>query len=321
EASYVGVKGTRLGTGLFNLNEADPRFLSLGATLTQNVTSAQAAAAGIGAPYAAFRGSVAQALRPYPPFPGISNNTNPHGNSHYHALQVKLEKRLSHGLTLLGAYTYAKTISDGDIAAGGGPSGQTFYNRRLEKSVSTNDVPHVAAISYTYELPFGPGRRFFSQKGAAGKIAGGWQLTGIHQYQSGRPVSLTVNNTLPLFNRLLRPDALSGAERRLSVNDPLADRWINPAAFAIPTGFRLGSSAREYTDLRAQGLSNEAFGLVKHTPITESVKLTFRAEFFNAFNRTVFGAPQGNVSAGNFGKVSSQSNAPRQGQLALRIGF
>ncbi|MDZ4799382.1 MAG: hypothetical protein SGI92_14560 [Bryobacteraceae bacterium] len=321
EASYVNVKGTRLGTGLFNINEVDPKYLSLGSTLTSAYNSPAAIAAGITAPYAGFTGSVAQALRPYPQYLNIANNSNPNGNSTYNALQTKVERRFSKGLTLLGAYTWAKTISDGDIAAGGGPSGQSFYNRRLEKAISTNDVPHVVALSYTWELPFGPGKPFLNHQGVAGKIVGGWQVTGIHQYQAGRPVALTANNTLPVFNGTLRPDVNSGVERTLTAVDPLQDRWINPAAFAAPTGFRLGTSARAYTDLRADAFMNESFGLIKRTPLTEKVRLTFRAEFFNAFNRTVFGAPVGNVTAGNFGRVTAQSNTPRQGQMALRIDF
>ncbi|MBC7928500.1 MAG: TonB-dependent receptor [Bryobacteraceae bacterium] len=321
EASYVGVKGTRLGTGLFNINEVDPSYLSLGSTLTQNITSPAAAAAGITAPYAGFRGSVAQALRPYPQYLNVVNNSNPNGNSTYHALQTKVERRFARGLTVLGAYTWAKTISDGDVSAGGGPSGQTFYNRRLEKAVSTNDVPHVVAISYTWELPFGPGKPFLNSGGIAGRVVGGWQLTGIHQYQSGRPIALTANSTLPIFNGILRPDANSDVTKRLTPADPLAGSWINPAAFSAPTGFRLGTSARAYTDLRADEYLNESFGLIKRTPLWEKVTLTFRAEFFNAFNRTVFNAPVGNVSAGNFGRVTQQSNTPRQGQVALRIDF
>jgi hypothetical protein len=321
EASYVGVKGTRMGNNLVTWNEVDPKYLSLGAALTQNITSAAAAAAGIAAPYPGFRGSVAQALRPFPQFLNVPNNANPNGNSTYHALQMRVDKRLSNGLALLGAYTWARTLSDGDIAAGGGPSGQTTYNRRLEKALSTNDVPHVAVLSYTYELPFGPGRKFLARGGAAGKMVGGWQVTGIHQYQSGRPVTLTANNTLPIFNGLLRPDAVAGASRRLAPRDPLADLWINTAAFTLPGAYRFGTSARAYGDLRAQALSNESFGLIKRTRFAEKFSLTFRAELFNAFNRTVFSAPQGNASAGNFGKVSAQSNAPRQGLLALRIEF
>ncbi len=321
EAAYVGVKGTRLGNNLVTWNQVDPRYLSLGATLTQNIASAAAVAAGIARPYAAFNGSVAQALRAYPQYLNVSNNANPNGNSTYHALQIKLDKRFSSGLALLGSYSWAKTISDGDIAAGGGPGGQDFFNRSLEKAVGTNDIPHVVALSYTYEIPFGPGKRFFRQTGAAGKIAGGWQVTGIHQYQTGRPIALTANNTLPLFNGALRPDVVSGAARAQAYTDPLADRWINAAAFSAPTAFRFGTAARAYTNLRGQAFANESFGVIKRTALTEKLNLTFRAEFFNAFNRTVFGAPVGNVSAGNFGRVSAQSNTPRQGQMALRLDF
>lgn len=321
EAAYVGVKGTRLGNNLINLNELDPQYLSLGSLLTQNINSAVARAANIPVPWTGFNGSVAQALRPYPQYLGIPNNANPNGNSTYHALQVKLDRRFANGFVLLGSYTWAKTISDSDIAAGGGPSGQTYYNRRLEKAVSTNDIPHVAAISYSYELPFGRGKRFLDRGGALALLVGGWQLTGIHQYQAGRPITLTATNTLPLFNGALRPDAIAGVPQTLDVRDPLADSWINPAAFAVPSGFRFGTAARAYTGLRAQGFSNESFGVIKRTPLREGMHLTFRAEFFNAFNRTVFAAPVGNVSAGNFGRVSAQANTPRQGQLALRFEF
>ena len=130
EVAYVGVKGTHLGNGLMNINQLDPKYLPLGSLLTQSVTSAAAVAAKIPVPYAGFTGSVAQALRPYPQYLNILNNSNPNGNSTYHALQVKLTKRLSHGLTIQGAYTWSKSLTDGSIAAGGGPSGQDFYNRR-----------------------------------------------------------------------------------------------------------------------------------------------------------------------------------------------
>jgi hypothetical protein len=255
---------------------------------------------------------VAQALRPYPQYLNIDNRSNPNGNSTYHSLQTKVEKRLSAGLTLLGAYTWSKTISDGDIMAGGGPSGQDFYNRRLEKGISTNDVPHVVAISYLYELPVARGNRWF----------GGWTLSGIHQYQSGRPIGVTANNTLGIFNGVLRPDVVGGVEKQnQDFQDPATDFWINRAAFSNPAPFTFGNSARAYTDLRAPGFLNESFGLIKRTQLTETLRLTFRAEFFNVFNRTQFAAPTGNINAAQFGRISAQANAPRQGQLALRLDF
>ena len=129
-----GVKGTHLGNGLISINQVDPKYLSLGSVLTQSVTSAAAVAAGIKVPYAGFTGSVAQALRPYPQYLKIANNSNPNGNSTYNALQVKLTKRLSHGLTIQGAYTWAKSITDGNIAAGGGPCGPGLLQSQAGES-------------------------------------------------------------------------------------------------------------------------------------------------------------------------------------------
>jgi len=320
EAAYVGVKGGWLGNGLISINQLDPKYLSLGSLLTQSVTSTAAQAAGIKIPYPGFTGSVAQALRPYPQYLNIVNNSNPNGNSTYHALQLKVTHRLSHGLTLLGAYTWAKTLTDGSIAAGGGPAGQDYYNRGLEKSLSPNDVPQIFVVAYTWELPFGKGKKLWNS-GVAAAIAGGWQLSGIQQYSVGKPVQLTANNGLPLFNGVLRPNLITGVPLTADHPDPLANPWFNKAAFSVPSSFQFGTAARSYTELRAPNSYNESFGLTRNIRLHEKVALVIRGEFFNAFNRTVFGAPAANISAANFGRVSSQANAARQGQVSARIDF
>jgi hypothetical protein len=322
EVTYLGTKGTRLGNGLVHWNELDPTLLRLGTLLTRPVTSPEAVNAGIRVPFPGFTGSVAQALRPFPHMQAVWNRSNPAGSSTYHALQSQLTVRSWKGLDVQMAYTWAKTLSDADVLAGGGPAGQTTYNRRLEKTIATTDVPHVFALSYSYELPFGPGKALLNSKGVMGKLAGGWVLTGIHQYAVGVPIVLSANNTLPLFTSVLRPDALA-AERRVSVDnfDPNRDLWINRAAFRAPAAFSFGSSARSYSDLRVPNSYNENFGLLKKVNFAERFTVTFRAELFNAFNRVVFAAPQANVSNGQFGRISGQANQPRQGQLALRLDF
>ena len=323
EVTYLGTKGSRLGSGLIHLNELDPALLSLGSLLTRPVTSPEAAAAGIGLPYPGFTGSVAQALRPYPQMGDVWNRSNPSGSSTYNALQTQFQVHTFKGLDLQLAYTFAKTLSDVDVLAGGGPTGQTTYNRGLEKAVATTDVPHVFAMAWSYELPFGPGRAFLKSNGIAGKVLGGWVLTGIHQYSVGVPIVLTANNTLPLFNQVLRPNAIADVSRRTSASnfDPNRDLWINKDAFRVPAPLSFGSSARSYSDLRAPNYLNENFGLLKHVKLYERLMVTFRAELFNAFNRTVFSAPQANVSNAQFGRISGQANTPRQGQLALRLDF
>ena len=321
EVAYVGVKGTHLGNSLVSINQLNPSYLSLGSLLTQSITSAAAKSAGIVAPYPGFSGSVAQALRPYPQFLNITDQADPNGNSTYNAFQAKLVKRLSGGLTILGSYTWSKSLTDGNIAAGGGPAGQDFYNRKLEKALSTYDVPQNFSAAYTYELPFGRGKKFLNNDSFSAKIVGGWQLTGIQQYQTGQPVQLTASNTLPIFNGTLRPNVNIGVPMTLQPVNPLTDPWFNKAAFTVPQSYTLGNAARSYTQLRAPNLYNESFGLMRRIRIKERATITLRGEFFNAFNRVVFGAPSANISSTSFGRVTSQSNNPRQGQVALRIDF
>lgn len=315
EVTYLGTKGTRLGNGLVHWNELAPSALNMGTLLTRPFNSPEAIAAGVVSPYPGFTGSVAQALRPYPHMQAVWNRSNPAGSSTYHALQTQLQMRSWHGLDVQMAYTWAKTISDSDVLAGGGPAGQTTYNRRLEKAIATTDVPHIFALSYSYQIPG-------FTKGALRHALGGWTFTGIHQYSVGTPITLTANNTLPLFNSALRPNAIS-SDRRASVEDfdPNRDFWINRSAFAAPGAFTFGSSARAFTDLRNPNFLNENFGLIKRIRIMDRLMVQFRAELFNAFNRTVFAAPQANVSNAQFGRISGQGNTPRQGQVALRVEF
>jgi hypothetical protein len=323
EVTYLGTKGTRLGNGLIHWNQLSPDYLKYGSLLTRPYNSPEAIAAGVRQPYPGFSGSVAQALRPYPHMQQVWNRSNPSGSSTYHALQTQFTARAWNGLDVQMAYTFAKTLSDSDVLAGGGPVGQTTYNRRIEKSVATTDVPHVFALSYSYELPFGPGKPMLNNKGVTGMVLGGWVLTGIHQYSVGVPIVLSANNTLPLFNSTLRPDVVPNFQRAGDQEDfdPAVDLWINRAAFRTPSSFQFGSSARSHTDLRNPNFYNENFGLLKRVPIHERLLLTVRLEFFNAFNRTVFAAPQSNVSNAQFGRISGQSNTPRQGQVALRLDF
>ena len=146
-------------------------------------------------------------------------------------------------------------------------------------------------------------------------------MNGIQQYQVGKPVQLTANNGLPLFNGALRPNVVAGTPMTVDHPDPLANPWFNKNAFTAPAGFQFGTAARSYTDLRAPNFCNESFGLIRRIKLTERAVLVLRGEFFNTFNRVVFGAPVSNVSAANFGRVTSQFNSPRQGQVAARIDF
>src|SRR5262249_55617904 len=152
----------------------------------------------------------------------------PRGNSVYHALQMKAERRFSQGLTFLVSYTFGKAIDDSDstqlsTAAGTG-NAQDQRNLRAERSRSFQDVRNRLVISYVYELPFGSGKPWLSGLGSGwDRLLGGWQINGITMLQSGR--AFTVNSSFDHSNTgsaNIRPDAtgipaeLPGSER--SVN-------------------------------------------------------------------------------------------------------
>ena len=209
---YVGQHATRLNSGLAQVNTINPKYNSLGANLGLLVTDPNAqpilASLGVTVPSWFIPGwstganasppldTIGNLLRPFPQFGDINTNCclENLGQSTYNALQAKLERRFRNGLNLLASYTYSKTITDAD---GSYPffsnltsnvfGSQNPFNLRAEKAVSYQDVPHTFVLSYLYELPVGPGKRYLSH-GVASKVLGGWQVGGVQRYQSGSPV-------------------------------------------------------------------------------------------------------------------------------------
>ncbi len=325
-ASYVGNKVTRMPSGLENLNQLNPSYLSLGDTLLADVYSPEALAAGVHAPYPGFQGSVAQALRPYPQYQNIISNFNESGASNYNAFQLTAQKRFSKGLEFLVSYTASR--NNGNTSSGFGtfnaaPVNQ--YDRKAEFSIANSDIPHAVAISGIYELPLGPGKPLLNQKGVVGHIVGGWQLGWVARYHSGTPVSISASNVLPLFNGGNRPNLVKGVSPSLDRSnfDPAVSPIYNINAFSQPDDYTIGNAPRALGNLRDFPYFNEDLTLAKVFRFGERVDMQFRAEFFNVFNRTIFGGGDTSYSPtnANFGFVGSQANSPRQGQLGLRLRF
>jgi hypothetical protein len=282
---------------------------------------------GITAPYAGFVGSVAQALRPFPQYQFINYRNVPTGNSIYHSFQTKLDKRFSSGVQFRITYTFSKLIGDGAESAQsanvGGPGIQNpIDTHRGERTLSQDDVPHVLLVSYTWELPFGPNKRFANVGGVLGKIVGGWGFSAIQRYEDGRPLGISMNNDLEglLFNPTKRPNRIGGGLANLGGNfDPGQDRYLLSSGWADPGPLRFGSRR----DGTARGFANfsEDFSLIKDTRITDRVKFRLEAQFGNAFNRVLFSDPNTNWSSGQFGEVSTQCNTPRSIQFGAKLDF
>ena len=264
-------------------------------------------------------------------------------------MQAKVEKRFSQGLAFMVAYTWSKSLTDSDsqfsVFSG---MAQTGYNQKAEKSYAINDIPAILTLNYSYELPFGQGKKFLNRGGVVDKVLGGWKLTGIQTYQSGAPAQIMQNqaNTgyfiggfgdpSPSVAWLTRPNVVPDVSRRspryhAADFDPAKDIQYNINAFAVAPKYTIGNAPRLFGDIRFFPYLNEDFGIIKRTRITEKISVDFRAEFFNAFNRTVFGYVEGEVFAGgfenniqdptNFGKITGANNNPRQVQFGLRINY
>jgi hypothetical protein len=325
DVAYVGSHALRLNTGIVNPDQLNPKYLSLGSLLQDDINSPAVVAAGYKPPYAGFTGTLAQALRPFPQYIGVgTENSAGIGNSTYHSLQVKLEKKLTNGLFALAAYTWSKTLTDSSSSLGGffSSSSRDAYNLSLEKALAFYDVPSRLVIGFNYELPIGPGKPFLNH-GLASKILGGWQVNGIMSYQSGTPIVVSANNTLPLFNGAQSPNSVPGQRPSNSCSgfDPNKDVLLNAAAFSVPGPGQFGTSAQILPNARNCPVYNEDLGLMKKFYIRESKYFEFRFELFNAFNRVLFAGPAASINNSNFGQVNSQANAPRNGQIAAKFYF
>jgi hypothetical protein len=363
DVGYVGSRAVRLPVQSVNLNQLEPFILDYArANFNQPGTcpttaNPQAACASVSAfftqtvanPFAgrvvsipgsaitAANISRAQLLKPFPQYNAVTL-FRPHiGFSAYNALQTNLQKRFSDGLSATVNYTWSKLLDTGGVGNGAafldGTSIDNIYAFPEEYSYSTLDVPHRMVASWSYELPFGKRKRFGAEwKGVTNALLGGWQTSGSWTWQSGAPLQIIVNNTLPIGNAALRPNRAPGdpvpslSQARQSVRN--GNAWFNTALYTTPAAFTYGSAARTYGDLRRDTYRNVNLSIIKNVAWGEGrQKLQFRAEFLNAFNLVVFGTPGSNVNVApnndrtGFGQVRTQGNTPRIIQMVLRYTF
>lgn len=331
DVAYGGSKGTHLPMTP-QIDQLPDQYLSLGTALTTNVTNpffGTVTAAGSSLTQATV--SQGQLLRPFPQYTGVNFAGQGIGNSTYHSLQVKAEKRFSSGASLLLAYTHAKLLSDADTITswleGGGVGGvQNWNNRRLEKSLASFDTPDRMAVSYVIDIPVGRGRRFLSHSnGFVNSTIGGWGVQGVTTIQSGFPLHFGTNvNQTNSQGGGSRPNVVAGCQK--TVDGSAQSRiggWFNTQCFTQPAAFTFGSEGRTDPLLRGPGIANWDFSAFKNFPIAREnrVYVQFRAEFFNLLNRVQFSAPNQTQGNSAFGTITSQANPPRLVQFAARLNF
>jgi hypothetical protein len=325
DAAYVGTATHHMLNGALNYNQLDPRYLALGSVLLSDINSPQAQSAGVTSPYVGFSGTVAQALRPFPQYQGVTLSSDPVGNNNYNSLQVRAQKRLSNGISFLIAYTVSKDLTDSPGYGGGAFLGgaQNYYNLRAEKAVASFDVPQAFVAAYTYDLPLGKGKLLNLSNPVADKILGGWTTSGIITLQSGVPVGISTELSLPAIGSI-RPDVIPGQAFYINRNrgsfDPAKDLYLNINAFDPPPPFSFGDAPPRFDQIRAFGTREWDMALIKKIPITERVSLSLKGEFFNALNTVNFGLPVTDINDPSFGKIFNAAS-PRTGQLSATVSW
>jgi hypothetical protein len=348
EIQYSGVMGEHLQTELLDYNQINPRYLTAFGTvaqsitvLTSQITSATGIASGVKIPYPGFTGTVAQALRPYPQYNVIdtyAGQGDHSGHSTYHAAIVKFQKRYSNGLVFQASYVFSKLLTDSDSAWGTAYAAD-LYNRGLEKSIGQYDVTHDFKFSAVYDVPFGKGQKYMTS-GPGAWILGNWRVSTINLYASGTPVNVTTSYTLPIYASgdsgatRVPPyiTSYSGWQPSYSGSfDPQVDRFFVPygtGPFPLQgSGTNLnsiGNATRFNPKLRLFPNLTENMSLTKSIPIHEKIRMEFRAEAFNVFNRVRFGTGSTQLQSQSFGVLTgagSQINTPRNLQLALKLYF
>src|SRR5262249_7861297 len=245
-------------------------------------------------------------MAPYPQFSGISYYTYD-GKSWYDALNVKLEKRFSHGYLAALTYTWSSFLSANTLLNAGDAMPSKFR--------SPQDFPHHIAFSGIYELPIGRGRPLLSGlKSVPQAVLGGWDLSYIYPYQSGPPI--TFSNVL-----------LTGSARDipLSSSQRSASQWFNVSVFNRNSAQQLANNlitlSPGFARIRAAAYNSSDASLMKHVQIREGLRVEFRVDALNVFNQVAFSAPNTTPTSSSFGVVTAQMNVPRRLQGMIRLQF
>jgi hypothetical protein len=336
--AWVANRDIHLPSQLNSINQLNPKYFALGSKLGLSFADGSAQAAGFTAPYPQFvsqwgnSATVAQALVPYPQYGYIFNNFEGDGTSFYNSFQVSVQKRFSQGLAFLANYVLASeynNTSSGFTSFIGNALNK--YDQKLEWSPTSGNPPRVFNLSGTYQLPIGPGKRFFNNRGLTGQALGGWQVGFIITEQAGTPTGVYQNLSFPYPNgggeRPNRNTSVPLSTASYSVANEYftghrSSAQMFPAnAFTAAPLYTLGNSYRTYWGLKNPPFYNEDVNVRKHFFFGHGVEGILEVDYFNVLNRTQFNGPDTNISDGTFGQVinQGQQNSNRQGEGQFRI--
>lgn len=314
EVSYVGNRGTRLRASQ-DLNPVPRQYLSTSPTRDQATINFLSAA--VPSPFYPLLPSTnlsgttvatSQLLRPYPQFSGVSTSMNS-GFSWYHGAQLRLEKRISAGLSLQYSFSWSKFMqATGYLNA---------TDLQPESVISDLDHTYRSVVSWIYELPFGRGKPLGAGAPAAlARVIGGWQFQGVYTNQTGRPLSFG--------NALLAPGKTL-ADIPLPSNQRSVGQWFNVNAFNRVSNQQLASNVITLSSylngVRAPSVNNWDMSLIKNTQVKERLSIQFTAQFINALNHPQFTAPNTSPTSTAFGRLTGTYSWQRIIQFGMKFLF
>jgi hypothetical protein len=284
-AAYVGSKGTHLG---FNTDINAARVYPGSFTVD------------------------AQSRRPYQQFGQITQNTSG-ANSVYNSLQLSLDKRFSHGFTVGANYTWSRSLDWASYLTDlDGINVINPFNFRAYRGVSDFNTPHRMILNYVWKLPSPSG-------GLTGAVLGGWETSGLWNWQSGFPLNITSGDERSGTNiGNDQADVISTPSYTSGSKAQKLRKWFSTESFALAKLETFGNVGRN--TLIGPGTFNIDFSAHKSFHFTERWRLEYRAEFFNVLNHANFNNPNTSVSASSFGRITSARD-PRIIQMALKLYF
>ena len=310
DASYIGNRVTHLTINQA-INNTPAQYLSTSPFRDQNTINFLTATSpnpffGLNS---VFGSTISRAtlLEPYPEFGSITIK-EPIGFSWYHSLQVKLEKRFSHGYTVQVGYTHSKYMQATEFLNG--------TDTIPYRTISDMDRPNVFTITALWELPYGRGRRFGSNAPAPlNFVFGGWQLGMVEVHQSGAP--LTWGNYI--FTGDIKNIQLPDSEQTVA-------RWFNTGAgFNTNSSQQLANNIRtfpiRFSGIRADSATGWNFSMIRNYHVWERIAIQFQAECFNTLNHPVFAAPNTTPTSSAFGTVTNSASEPRSINFSLKLVF
>lgn len=278
--------------------------------------------------------SVAQLVRPYPEFTGVTAYLT-NGMSIYHSLQAQLIRRFTNGASFTSAFTWSKSLD------------ATQYLNTVDTTpwygLSSNDRTFRFATSGIYQLPFGKGRQFLHDNAFASAVLGGWQVQTVYQVQTGAPLSFATSSTSPLYKGTNPTDAAWGRggykTSAAAQQSGVAGYWFNINNFvtkttstatsgvdttATPNQYQIRTFPLRFSGLRADFLNQWDMGLQRNISLERiypSMQLQLRAEGTNMLNHPVYSAPSTDWTNAAFGQIVSQANQPRVWQWVAIVRF